>query len=247
MASKYDWETAQRLFVEGIANPENEALPTYPNLREVGEQMGIPYQQVRERSARERWKELKAKAMVEAAAKRRRVRVEKLSGEAIKFDDQSLTVAKMGMALVQMRLGEIGEHVRAKRDSRQRALERMANGDVVDWLETASAINYKEIQGLAIAASAFNELGQKALGTDAINVNVNGQLGFEVDGEVHVSVREEMLRPDPDRIASILSILERVNIKPELVLGIMDDNGVIEGEADEAPDGLNEMPEGIEA
>lgn len=240
--AKYDWDTAQQLFVDGVSQGE-DAPPQYLNLRELAEQMGIPYQQVRERAARHRWTSLRQKAILEMAQAKRRKRAERLATEGSKMDDTSLDVAKMGMTLIRLRMGEIAEHVKAKQEQRKRSLDLLKDGNPVEWTELYSAINYKEMQGLAIAATTLHDLGQKALGTDAININVKGGVDVGVTGEVTVSVVDEMTRPDPERIAVILGILSRVNLPHEHILGLAQNGNVIEGEVEEtAP----ELPEGAE-
>lgn len=241
MSTKYDWAAAKELFVDGIPGEKESETPSYLNLRELAEQLDIPYQAVRERASRERWRELRSKGQVEFAKRVRTARAQKMAQEALQFDDKSLSVAKMGINLVQLRLGEIAQHVQSGADNRRRNLERLARGEIVDWKDLYSAVNYKELQGLAIAASTFEQMGQRAMGTDSINVKMSGGVDVTVDHQI--SVTEEMGRPDAERIAILLSVLNRTNIAPEGLLGITS-NGEedIEGEVETT----EELPEGVD-
>ena len=207
---KHDWSAARIMFIEGVESERDPDVVHYPTLKEVAEAQGIPYQQVRAKSLSERWKEERATAQLRLAQKRRERRVKRLADESTNFDDQSLNIAKMGQGIVAARFLEISEELRIRRPKRQEALKRLEDGEFVDPIELRSAVWFKEVSELANAATRIQELGRRALGTDVEQIAIQMDSNIEVSAEV--SVRQEMERNDPERLAQVLQILQRSKI-----------------------------------
>ena len=207
---KHDWSAARAMFIEGIEDPQNPDVVRHPTLKEVGEALGIPYQQVRAKAGKERWTDERATAQLALIQKRRKKRVSKLAEESVNFDDQSLAIAKLGQGLVAARMGEIAEELRIRQQPRQEALTRLANGDFVDPIELRSAVWFKELADLSVAATKLQELGRHALGTDVEQIAIT--LESTVDVSQEITVRQEMGRTDPERLAKMLQIAERANL-----------------------------------
>lgn len=207
---KHDWSQARITFIEGVPDAKNPDKVTYPNLREIAEMHKIPYQQVRAKAGKERWSEERATFQLDVAQKRRKSRALRLADESINFDDQSLSIAKIGQGLIAARFGEIAQELRVRQKPREAALKRMENGEFVDPIELRSAVWFKEISELASAAERIQTLGQRALGTDIEQIQISMEQNVQVGGEI--SVRTELQRNDPERLAQMLNILQRSKI-----------------------------------
>ncbi|QGJ92893.1 hypothetical protein PBI_CHIDIEBERE_1 [Gordonia phage Chidiebere] len=214
---KYDWEPVKRDFVEGIPTPgsENDDDRVWPNLRELAEQHEIPYVRVRKRAANERWTVQRQQAQTQAAQERVKKRARRIETNALEFDDRSFNVAKLGMGMVTARLAEIGQEMNAKKSIREQAIQDLQQGLPINKTDLYSAIRYGELDALANAATKFQELGHKALGTDSINVNVTG--GGDTNVAI-VSVTNELARDDDERLGEVFSAMAESGLLPKEVV-----------------------------
>lgn len=209
--SRYDWDALRTAFVEGVPVPEGGQYERqFMNQKELAEAFDVPYQRVRERASKERWTELRHREQVELATKRQKERNEKLLGDAIDFDEKSLKVAQVGINLITARLAEIAGSHKTQKDIREKALERMARGEKVEKWELYPAINYREMEGLASAAQRLQEIGNKALGIDVQKHEISGPGGGPLQIDSTVSVTDELMRDDPERITAVLAAATRL-------------------------------------
>lgn len=231
---KYDWEKALRYFVEGMPVDEDEpdGDRDWPNLRQLAEALGIPYQRVRERASQERWTEQKQAYQVASAQERQRQRMKTMGNKAIEFDDRSLSISEMGLQLIGTRMTEIARMVNARKQSRDAAVERLGQGGAVDRQELWTEVRADEMMSLARAAQTLQEIGMKALGTDierhVIDANVN------VEGGTTINVTAELDRDDPDRLAALFAAADRTGLL-DVLLELEgpdeeDDDEVVDGE-----------------
>ncbi len=220
---KYDWEMIKRQYVEGVNTGTDEKSLRLPTLKELSDEYGAPYTRVRERSAKERWTERRAEYQIVATRERQKKRVKKMAENAVEFDANAYKVASTGMAMIYTRLAEIAAQVNASRALRADALERQKNGEPVERYELYSAVNYREMEGLASAASRFQEVGMKSLGTDVQRHEISGPDGGPIEATT-TSIIQELNRDDPERLAMLVAAMK------ESGLYTGDDENVIDGE-----------------
>lgn len=208
--TKYDYEKAKEYFVEGWpVDPDDEDSDRdWLNLRQVSERMEIPYERIRERSASERWTDLRRTYQTSAARDRQKRRIEQLGRKSIEFDDRSLRIAESGLKLIGHRMNEIAELVQAGRARRDEAVERFKEGEHVERMELWTQVRSTEMVELARAAEVLQSIGRRALGTDVEHVQVDAT----VNGEVAISVAAELERDDPDRLASFVAAVQRADL-----------------------------------
>ena len=212
--TKFDWEPIRRSYIEGWDSDDAKVQSrVFPTLQEVADHFGITSTRVREISARERWPARRKAYQYQAAVEGRKNRLTAMADQANDFDDKSLTVAKMGMAMVTTRLAEIAEELKNSKTRRENARVKQERGEFVERHELWSAINYKELEGLAKASQTFQEVGRKALGvSDIERIEISGPEGgaIQVDGDF--SIREELARDDPERLAQVIMAAHRAGV-----------------------------------
>lgn len=200
---KYDWADIRAAFVEGV-ELDDSGERTFMNLVELADYKDIPVQRLRQRSSDEQWYELRQQYQLKLARTRQTKRILELSKESVDFDSRSLDLAKEGMALVTTRVSEIAREVRENEIRRQVLLEQGALPD-----EMTTVIDARELDVLARAASQWQSLGQKAMGTDVQRLEV--QQNIDVDMEV-TSISAELGRDDPERLAAFLQAAKRAGL-----------------------------------
>ena len=203
---KYDWDVIRVDYIEGIAESDDEDVRTFPTLEAVAQKHHVPIQRVRERSAQERWVEQKHTFQRKLATTRTNKRIAKLANEAVDFDGKALTAAKLGMAMVTARIGEIAREVQQHQAIKEKAMRDAENGYPVELGDLSTVISAKELNTLGQAALSWQMLGMKALGTDIQRHEVTGEI--DVDVEV-TSIAREMSRDDPERLAAFLVAAQR--------------------------------------
>lgn len=215
-ARKHDWDKLRDLFVEGTPDPTTPSDRTWMTLKELSERNKVPYQAVKQRSSKENWSDARVAYQVTLAKERQRSRAKELSKEAVEFDGKTLSVAKMGMNLVQARMAEISRKWTSMREMMEQDNEALKNGTIRPRDGLWSAINHKELDSLARAAEALQRLGRTALGEDVIRIQ------HEVDGQVEhtVTVRDRLGQDDADRIGRLLAALEDADLL-NVATGIM--------------------------
>lgn len=214
--NKYDWDIIRVDYIEGIADSNDEDVRNFPTLEVVAKKHTVPIQRVRERSAQERWVEQKQAFQRKLATTRTNKRIAKMANEAVEFDGKALTAAKLGIAMVTARMGEIAREVQAHQSIREKAIAEAANGYPVELSDLSSVIDAKELNTLGQAALSWQALGMKALGTDIQRTEISGEIG--VDVEV-TSIAREMSRDDPERLAAFLVAAQRSGLfnEPEVI------------------------------
>lgn len=232
---RYDWDAIRRDFIEGVPVTGTKNERRWPTLRELSDTYTCPYERVRKRSAAERWTENKASHQIVAEEERAKVRARQIAGNALDFDEKTYNAAKLGIGLVLTRLAEIGQEVQAKKPARDDAMKRLAAGQHVTRDELYSAIHTSHLSELANAAERFQNLGQKALGTDVQRVDITGA---ETTVNI-VNVQTELARDDAERTAGVIEAMADAGFFPQELLEAMqlpdEDDDVIEGEVVDAP------------
>lgn len=233
-ATKYDWESVRAAYVEGVGEPDHT---TWPTLKEVAEKFDIPYVRVREQSASGRWAEQKQVYITQIEAERQKERSKQLAKDAVQFDASALDVAKLGMSMVHARLKEIAEQVAFVDDLK----EKIRNGEVKDVKveDVFTRIKSSELDYLGKSALSFQQLGQRALGTDTVkaDISVTGDIGHTI------SVTQELMRDDPDRLAGFLRAAERSGVLSILDKKIIEGH-VVEGSEDDDSSSVRELESG---
>lgn len=217
-AKKYDWPSIRTAYVEGLPKPKaKDSDPDereWLTLDETAKKFGVVPETVRKMSAKERWPEQRQAYQVRLAATRRQKRILELSKEAVDMDKRVMSSAKLGITMVQTRLGEIARDVQTQNLRRQEAERRLAAGLVVDPDDFKTVIDARELGVLASAAAGYQSLARIALGEDIVKHEHSGVDGapIEVDVEHTHSIKDEMQRDDPDRLSALLDAMERANL-----------------------------------
>jgi hypothetical protein len=204
LGSKYDWEEARVLYMT-----ETPAI----NLKQVSIRTGIPYVQVRQKAAKERWSILRAQEQHAVMKSKRQDHMRRLAGESMKFDDDSIDTAKLGMNIVTSRLIEISRIYAATNQYNGGAdavIAKLQAGEPLTRGDMFSTINYKELRELAQAAQLFQEIGRKALGSEQTDESL-----FTPDEDVEkvVSIGGELTKDDDTgRLAAFLEALDRAGV-----------------------------------
>lgn len=217
---KYDYVLLRQQFVEGY--PLDATKPDgdrdWPNLRELSERTNVPYERVRERSAKERWLDLRSAHQQKMVRDRQAKRSEFLGKESVEFDNRNLDLSKLGLRLIGTRMAEIAREVQTKDAVRKRAEEDLRSGLPVDWKDLKTAVNSRELETLGKAAQMWQEIGMKALGTDVERHSIEANINQNVNVEATISVAAELERDDPDRLAAFMAAAERAGIWEQLEL-----------------------------
>ena len=225
---KYDWYTIKSSFVEGYQEEGREER-IFLTLKDLAEKLNVPVQRLRERSADERWMEQREQYQLRLAKSRQTRRVLELTGESVEFDSTSLKLAKLGMTVVTARMSEIAREIQERQKEREEAIRLANKGFPIDPEHMRTVIDAKEISTLAAAATAWQILGQKSLGTDIQRLEVQQQIDIDIDVDVEVTtVSEELSRDDPERMAAFLHAAQRAGLL-DTFLGTKSDE-IIDGE-----------------
>lgn len=204
---KYDWDAIRTQYIEGVIIVDKNGKKTedreWTTLKALSEKLNVPYDRLRERSSVESWKENREAYQMRLARTRQSQRIQKLGKESVDFDDKTLNVAKTGMTLIQIRLGEIANDVSAQQERRRIALEQQAQGFDIDPKDLRSSIWAREMDELARAASSFQQIGAKALGTDVIKHELQVEASMDIDIAI-TSISSELGRDDPERLAAFI-------------------------------------------
>lgn len=213
---KYDWLEVRTAFIEGIQE-EGQEEKTFMNMVEIAERFNIPVQRVRERGADERWYEQRNEYQLRMAKARQTKRILELSGESVDFDSKSLNVAKLGMAMVTARMSEIARDVKDQQRRREDAINQQMQGLPVDPEDLETVIDAKELNTLAQSAVMWQQLGQKALGTDIQRMEIQQDIQQNIDVDVQVtSISAELGRDDPERLAGFLQAAKRAGLLEQI-------------------------------
>lgn len=231
---RLDWDAIRNAYIEGLPKPKaKESDPDekeWLTLADVAEKFGAYPGTVRKKSMEERWPEQRQAYQVRLAASRRQKRILALSKEATDMDTRVMSSAKLGITMVQTRLGEIARDVQMQNLRRQEAERRVAAGLAADPSDFGSAIDARELNTLGQAAQQFHSLARAALGEDVVKHEVSGVDGgpIEIDVE-HNGIKEEMQTdPNGDRLLAVMDAMERA--------GLIDNENIIDGDVEEDED-----------
>lgn len=209
---KYDWFDLKTKFVEGYKSDGSDERE-FVNLVELAERESIPVQRIRERAADERWYEQRESYQLRMVKARQAKRVLELAGESVDFDSKSLDLAKLGIGMVTARMAEIAREVQEAQRKREEALKLQAAGFDANPKDLKTVINARELDMLSKAALQFQEVGQKALGTDVQRVDIHHDINADIDVDVQVtSISAELSRDDPERLAAFLQAAKRAGL-----------------------------------
>lgn len=212
---RYDWVQVKQVYVEGSVDDKGNR--SWKSLGEVADLFEIPHNRCREASARENWVEQRAAFQAHMEKVRQEKRAADLAKEAVDLDAKALAVAKMGVQLTQMRMGEIARAAGAQAQAKK-AYEDWVKagraGDAPDYDEFAEpALDARELHTLAASAAAWHTLGGKALGeVETTRTELTGANGAPL--EVRSSIKAELTRDDPQRLHALLIALDRAQLLP---------------------------------
>lgn len=210
---KYDWEMAKTAFVEGLKDPNNPDERIFLNLRELSERLDYPVQMMRERSADERWYDQRQVYQMKLVKSRQTKRIAELAKESVDFDSKSLGIAKLGQAVITARMSEIARDVQEQQKKREEALRLAEAGFVIDPKDLDTVVDARELDTISRAAIQFQQLGQKAMGTDVQKIDMSHEVQGQIDVDVEVtSVSAELSRDDPERLAAFLAAAKRAGL-----------------------------------
>lgn len=207
---KYDWHDIRTKFIEGLP-VEGSDEREFHNLVELSKIVNAPVQRLRQRCADERWYEQREQYQVRLARSRQTKRILELSKESVDFDSSSLKVAKLGIGMVTARMSEIARDVQMQQVKREEALKLSQAGYDIDPSDLETVIDAKELEMLSRAATQWQTLGQKALGTDIQRHEISQDISMDVDVSV-TSVSAELSRDDPERLAAFLQAAKRAGL-----------------------------------
>lgn len=209
---KYDWFDLKTKFIEGYEEDGSKER-TFVNLKELSEREKVPLQRIRERAADERWYEQREAYQLRMVKARQAKRVLELAGESVDFDSKSLDLAKLGIGMVTARLAEIAREVQEQQRRREEALKLQAAGFDANPKDLKTVISARELDMLSKSAVQFQEVGQKALGTDVTRMEITQDIHTEIDVDVQMtSISAELSRDDPERLAAFLQAAKRAGL-----------------------------------
>lgn len=192
---KYDWPRLKQLYVEGSVSDDGER--TYPSMRQLGEMEDVPENRIREMAAKQGWTTERAIFQSRIEQIRLERRAKELGAEQVELDKRALQAAKIGLQLVGARMGEIAKQFSAR--------QKQAQEDGDDF--GSPSLDARELETLGRAAAGWHALAEKALGeVPTTRTEIVGAGGGPVD--VRSTVRAELTRDDPDRIAAFIVALD---------------------------------------
>lgn len=229
-APKYDYDAARLEYIEGIA--QDDGSSRLPSLKELAERHDIPYTAIRRAASKERWTERQTAYQSQIAQERQRKRIKELASQGIEFDTNAHRAAQLGVSMTTARLAEIAEEFKVRAPRIKEARERVQNGEPVEKWELYSAVNYRELEGLASALDRFQSVGMKALGTDVSRHEISNP-----DGSLQpqtININAELARDDPERLGAFIAALHEVGLTPNDIAqeGVVDAE-VVEDEVDD--------------
>jgi len=202
--AKYDWEYVKDVYVQGYVHPETGKREWHANMRELAEATGVPYKKLRERKAKGQWDQDKAQFQVQTKKIETDQRAAHMVSEIVDFDAKALAGAKVGVMLIQARMGEISEQLRYHRDLVRGGFTSETQSKDSTWLDAG------ELAQLSRSLTVFQEVGRKAL-VDAIDHDLVGGNATALDPSV-IDVREELAYSDDERLAKTFDSLAQAGL-----------------------------------
>jgi hypothetical protein len=191
---RFDWPTIKARYVEGV-KPVNGDTFLWPTTQEVADYYGCSVHTLREKSTREGWLAQRTQWQAQVEARRREARANALVQKAVNLDTKALSAAEAGIGLCMARLQEIGQ---AHQTARTAAGPGAASTGVIDALEQTR---------LAQAIDLWHKIGLRAVGEpEAQRIELTGANGAPLE------ITAELRRDDPNRIATVLGVLEQAGL-----------------------------------
>lgn len=207
--SLYPWMTIRTEYIEGFE--DEDGTWAWPGIKELAERYEIPEKQLQNRINKERWIEYKKAHQNQIALERQKEHAKRLTGRAIKFDEQSLEIAEFANGLIMDRLNELAELQDLVVQNRQIYIEAIEAGEEVSVSKLkASAYSGSELESIAKAFAMFAETGRKALGIKDGESPIN-QTTTNITVQ-QTNIREDLNRTDADRMSEMMRILGNPNL-----------------------------------
>ena len=188
---RYDWPGIKKRYVEGTKGPGDE-VTEWPSLETVANHFGVTPSRVRERAAMEGWTEQRRQWQAYVERTRQQAKAAGLARIGQDLDNRAVDATKLGLQLCIAVLTERAQAAQAARSAGGKA------GD---------ALNALELTRLAQAVDLWHRIGLRAVGDpDVTRVEITGAHG----GPIEIS--EELRRDDPDRMATVLSVLQQAGM-----------------------------------
>ena len=222
-----DWLEVRIQFVQGVE--QEDGSRTWPTITDLAKMYNLNTATMYAKSSKERWTEQRTEYQGSLELAKRQARVTDVRKKAQDLDESAYRISKLGAAIVTRRLAEIAEDQTLHAQTRKEAIDRVKAGGILDAEALASSIDARELDALSKAGMAFMQLGQKALGTDINRVEISGNPEEPIQHQ-H-SIREELVRPDDDRLAAFLQVLDRsVGIENVLSIGSDDSEDIYDAD-----------------
>jgi hypothetical protein len=212
----HNWDLVKDHYIQGVPD-EQTGKRMWLNMRELSEIHEVPYNKLRERKSKEGWDNDRSMYQVQHSRLQSAERNAHLVSEVVDFDAKVLAGSKVGVILIQARLGEIAEQLKYDRQIKASGDVESYNSISSDWVDSG------EIAQLSRALSSFQDIGRKCLGDAIDDLPV-----ASAEGDPNsIDVREELAYAPDERIARTLEVLSEAGLIPA---------GESEGGSDEATD-----------
>lgn len=191
--NRLPWTDIKADYIEGVVTNGARRYPTYDDL---AIKYGCHTQTLRKQGADERWLDARAVFARRVDNERSEARIAELASLGADLDLSALRIARNGLAVTAARLSELGTQAQA----RTAALRSPEPGATLP-----AAPDSDEVGLLARAASAWYDLGQKALGQEAPARRVI------LSGDPDAPIEVDVTRRD-ERTLRIMAILQETGV-----------------------------------
>ena len=207
LRKKHDWEPVKTDYVEGMLDDHGQHI--WPTALDLANKYDIGVEVIRKKCASSRWLEQRNAYKTRLDIERQQQMVKAMAGKAVILNEEVYNTASDGIELIKQRfeflLSTVGSELDPSRLSNLK--HRVAMGETLTKADFHGLVYHKEMESLANALNKLHDTGLKALGikdTDQQQITVNTQVN-------QVMPSQEMMRPDKERAAAILSIFQRKN------------------------------------